>query len=319
MMKRESTTYSIAWFADQLRAKRLDLNPPYQRLDLVWGKDYQSFFIDTILRNYPSPAIFLHVETFADGRTVYHVVDGKQRLTAIFQFVNGEFTVPKEYGQPEYACKEFADLSPEVKTAFWEYSIPIQQVLGASGEELRAAFDRLNRNVARLSKQELRHAQFTGDFATLMEQLTNEPFWGDVGISTRVTAKRMKDVEFVSEIFLLTMHGVLDGTQGTLIDNYYRDYEPGIPDKDKHMRRYRICIRMFEDLGIERIRASRFSNFSDFYSLWAALLEFSDRPKSIDYDATIGSLAVCRRERFDSSVADKTARFLGNCMTQLVL
>ena len=181
MMKRESTTYSIAWFADQLRAKRLDLNPPYQRLDLVWGKDYQSFFIDTILRNYPSPAIFLHVETFADGRTVYHVVDGKQRLTAIFQFVSGEFTVPKEYGQPEYACKEFADLSSEVKTAFWEYSIPIQQVLGASGEELRAAFDRLNRNVARLSKQELETVTHWGQAPERQRQATGGPILGRVG------------------------------------------------------------------------------------------------------------------------------------------
>jgi len=41
-----------------------------------------------------------------------------------------------------------------------------------------------------------------GKFLTLMEQLTDEPFWGDIGISTRATAKRMRDIEFVSEIFL---------------------------------------------------------------------------------------------------------------------
>lgn len=295
MMRRESTIYSVAWFADQLRAGKLDLDPPYQRLDMVWSRDYQQYFIDTILRDYPSPAIFLHIETAPDGHTVYHVVDGKQRLSAVFKFVEGGFTIPDKYAEAEYANREFNDLPSDVKRRFWEYSFPVQQVRNASDEELRIAFDRLNRNVARLSKQELRHARFPGEFLNLMEQLTDEPLWGDIGISTRTTAKRMRDVEFVSEVFLLTMHGVLDGTQGRVLDDYYSKYD-SVPDKDTHMRQYRTCMRMVEDLGIERIKASRFNNLSDFYSLWAALLRFSDQPKSVDYGATMQAL-----EEFDAA------------------
>ena len=296
MIRRDSTIHSVAWFADQSRAGKLDLDPPYQRLAMVWSEDYQQYFIDTILRDYPAPAFFLHIETFPDGHTIHHVVDGKQRLSAIFEFIKGNLTVPVKYAEAEYADKEFDDLPSTVKTRFWEYSFPVQQVRDISDEELRIAFDRLNRNVARLSKQELRHARFPGKFLTLMEQLTDEPFWGDIGISTRATARRMRDIEFVSEIFLLTMHGVLDGTRGEVLDGNYRKYDQDIPDQEVHMRRYRACIRMIEDLGIERIKASRFNNLSDFYSLWAALLEFSDKPKVIDYEATIGAL-----EEFDAA------------------
>lgn len=298
MIRRESTIHSVAWFADQKRAEKLDLDPPYQRSELVWSPDYQRYFIDTILRDYPSPAIFLHVETFPDGHTIYHVVDGKQRLTAIFQFINGDFTIPEKYNT-EYAGKQFEDLPSDVKTSFWEYSFPVQQVRNANPEELRAAFDRLNRNVAKLSKQELRNAQFDGEFIDLVEQLTEEPFWGDIGISTRTTAKRMKDVEFVSEIFLLTMHGILDGTGSEKLDRYYSEYDLEIPDKEMHMRRYRACMRIIENLGVERIKTTRFNNLSDFYSLWAAIKDFADNPESVDYNATIQSL-----EAFDAAYKD---------------
>ena len=297
-MKRESTIHSVAWFADQKRAEKLDLDPPYQRLAIVWSNDYKQFFIDTILKDYPSPAIFLHIETFSDGHTIYHVVDGKQRLTAIFEFINGDFTVPKKYAGAEYLKKEFDDLPDELKQKFWEYSFPVQQVHQANAEQLRGAFDRLNRNAARLTKQELRHARFPGEFLDLVQQLRNEPFWEDIGISTRTTAQRMKDIEYVSEIFLLTMHGVLEGTRGETLDGYYKTYDNQIPDKDKYFRRYRKCMRMIEDLGVERIKATRFNNLSDFYSLWVVLLRFADNPDVIDYPATIVSL-----EKFHKSYA----------------
>jgi hypothetical protein len=286
MINRKTTNHTIAWFADQKRANNLDMEPPYQRNDMVWSEAYRRYFIDTILRNFPSPAIFLHVEISANGETTYHVVDGKQRLTAIFDYIEGKFTVKGNDVPEVYSGIEFSDLSDELKKEFWQYSIPIQEVYNTSDAELREAFDRLNRNVARLSNQELRHARFDGEFINMIEGLVEDPFWEDVGIATRANLKRMKIDEFVSEIFLLTMHGVLDGTQSKVLDKYYKDYDDEIPDKDISLRRYKTVMRIIEDLGEDFIRTSRYKNFSDFYSLWASLLPFSDRPNSIDVNGT---------------------------------
>lgn len=77
MLKRNSATQSIAWFVDLAHSDQLDLEPPYQRRS-VWNLDYRRYFIDSILKNFPSPAIFLDVEITALGRAIYHVVDGKQ-------------------------------------------------------------------------------------------------------------------------------------------------------------------------------------------------------------------------------------------------
>jgi hypothetical protein len=171
-MELQTTIHSIAWFSDQHLANKLDLEPPYQRHDLVWSSTFKKYFIDTVLQKYPSPVIFLHVEVFPDGRTIYHVVDGKQRLTAIFQYLRGEFTVTGKDVPDSYKGKVFDELDDDLRRSMFQYPIPVQEVYNANEKDLREAFDRLNRNVARLSAQELRHARFTGKFIEEIESLT---------------------------------------------------------------------------------------------------------------------------------------------------
>src|SRR4051794_27406718 len=92
--KRNPNTQAVSWFLDQHSARRLDLSPPYQRRS-VWNLEYKQFFVDSIVRNYPAPTIFLQVEVKPGAPTVYHVIDGKQRLTTLFEFVNDEFQTPE--------------------------------------------------------------------------------------------------------------------------------------------------------------------------------------------------------------------------------
>src|SRR5262249_4304848 len=83
---------TISWFWDLFQRKLLNLAPPYQRRS-VWNMAYREYFIDTILLEYPAPAIFLFSEVEPSGRTMNSVVDGKQRLITIFGFVQDEFPV----------------------------------------------------------------------------------------------------------------------------------------------------------------------------------------------------------------------------------
>lgn len=56
--ERRQTTQSIAWFWDLYKRDLLELDPPYQRRS-VWSQSYKDYFIDTILLDYPAPAVFL--------------------------------------------------------------------------------------------------------------------------------------------------------------------------------------------------------------------------------------------------------------------
>ncbi len=83
-MQRRSTTQDISWFLDLRRNNQFDLNPPYQRRS-VWNLKDRRFFLDTVFRGYPCPPIFLHKTINAEQKTVYAVVDGKQRLQTLFK------------------------------------------------------------------------------------------------------------------------------------------------------------------------------------------------------------------------------------------
>src|SRR4051794_17910701 len=70
-VERVVSTYDVTWLLDLHKNNQLDLDPSYQRKS-VWTPKDRRFFMDTIFRNYPSPALFLHktIEV-ASGRTTY--------------------------------------------------------------------------------------------------------------------------------------------------------------------------------------------------------------------------------------------------------
>lgn len=283
MIDRTPRVYDVDWFNDLIAFKRLDLEPPYQRYS-VWGRGYREYFIDTVLKNFPCPSIFLHKEETAEG-PLYHVVDGKQRLLAIFDFQANEFPLARD--RDEHSGKYFEDLPPQVRTQFGNYEIPVEILTTDSVGDLREAFDRLNRNVRRLNRQELRHARHDGPFIALMETLARERFWTTSGIGTPARVRNMRDVEFVSEIFLLTACGVQDGHPDVL-DRAYAMYddEESFQDVENHRATYEECRGVMERLGSPFLRSSRFNNLHDFYSLWAAFLHHVDVADHIDHDAT---------------------------------
>jgi uncharacterized protein with ParB-like and HNH nuclease domain len=114
---RRSNFQSLGWLNDLYTQGLLNMDPPYQRRS-VWNQEYKDFFVDTVLRNFPCPAIFLHEEVKPDGRSPYSVVDGKQRLSALFEFSRGDYPVPESIKSPEHAGKYFDDLSTSIKTDF---------------------------------------------------------------------------------------------------------------------------------------------------------------------------------------------------------
>lgn len=294
VLLRRSATQTIAWFVDLAHGEQLDLEPPYQRRS-VWNLQYQQYFIDSILKNFPSPAVFLDVEITANGRSVYHVVDGKQRLTAILEFVQDRFQTlpdPSAGGTGRY----FSDLPEDVKRRFLSYILPVEMIESADEPELEEAFDRLNRNVAKLNSQELRHARFSGEFIKLMETLAEDPFWTDIGIATPARIRRMNDIEYVSELFVLTMHGVQEGKER--LDEYYAIYDDEIPEVDLHRRRYERVKALIASLW-PHFTSDRFKNLADFYSLWAAALEIIDGDQGIDVATSAAKLS-----EFASSVRE---------------
>lgn len=84
MIDATASTWPIQDFIQYARDKELNLSPSYQRAD-VWPTNNAQRLIESILRGIPLPSVII-LEKTAGKRTVYEVVDGKQRLTSVLRF-----------------------------------------------------------------------------------------------------------------------------------------------------------------------------------------------------------------------------------------
>jgi len=230
-LQRESNKITIANFYEGFELGKYNFDPPYQRRSL-WTDEKKSFLIDSILKNYPIPPIFLHQKIDdTSGKTKYDVIDGKQRLTAIVDFIQNLIPVSDEQGEAlednPIAGRYFQDFeSLELsahKSRFWRYVIPIEYVDTGDQEVIDSIFDRLNRNGEPLTGQELRHSTYYGTpLLNLLERIAKLGFWKDRLISVDHT--RMEEIEFLSElVFLILENHELHSTQ-VEIDSFYAKY-----------------------------------------------------------------------------------------------
>ena len=104
------------------------LQPPYQR-EHVWDREDDSLLIDTLERGWTIPRIYINLTK----NGVYEVVDGQQRLTAIFGYTAGGFSLTDV---ARHKGKKFRDLPEEVQIRILEYSVDAMLVEEASAEEL---------------------------------------------------------------------------------------------------------------------------------------------------------------------------------------
>lgn len=234
--KRLSTNITVSIFYEQHCMEKYNYDPPYQRDYNVWDSGQKSFLIDTILKNYPMPPIFLE-QKITRGKTIYDVIDGKQRLNAIVEFINDGFELPKDFGKDIYGSEIISGLKfsqiqalaennseiAEYIDTFWSYVINIEYIEKPDEKIVDNIFDRLNRGGERLNPAELRKAKYYDSalYSAIMRVRKNEK---SSPILKRLDSVRMQDISFLTEIFLLIKsNGVIDGVEKE-IDRFFEKY-----------------------------------------------------------------------------------------------
>ncbi len=295
-MQRRPSTQDLTWLLDLHKNKQLDLDPPYQRRS-VWTRKDKQFFLDTIFRNFPSPAIFLHKTIDDSGKATYHVVDGKQRTQTILDFVNDRVRMSNDYGDVRLDGKKWSDLQGEqsLKQKFWNYQIPVEMIDVVEGSIVNEVFDRLNRNARKLTAQELRHAKFEGWFITEVEAESTREEWRTFGVVTTARAKRMVDSQFISELMLVILEGGVLGFDQDALDELYGKYdEPSdtVPELNQEAFLQRFSTTKNYILQMNQVdgSVSRYAKgFGNFYSLWAFVALTENRPPATAMAARYGT------------------------------
>jgi uncharacterized protein DUF262 len=307
-MQRKATFQSLSWLWDLYKRGLLEMDPPYQRRS-IWNQPYKDFFVDTVLNDYPCPAIFLYENITPEGVAKYSVVDGKQRLLTLFEFANNENPVSSEASIAKYRDKYFKDLDDDTKRGFWRYQFAVEFIPSEDENLINTVFDRINRNVAKLTRQELRHAKFSGAFISKVEELTEWTFsilpknFPYILPSSR---KQMRDTEFIAQLLLLIEDGPKSYSQDDL-DAAFSSRDPQWENMDTVVVQYQAAIRKIDDIvrsdNAGDLIRSRLKNQADFYSLVGGVSRISRSGRAVD-----AAEAFSRLSRFIEVVEDEQRR-----------
>ncbi len=267
-----TSSHPISDMRDWNMNKRLEVRPDFQR-QTVWTKAAMIMLMDTILKNIPMPKMFFEA-VIRDNDTYRIVIDGQQRIRAILSFLRDEFKLSNPYNG-EYSDMHFTDLPENVRQDFLSYKIDVNEIRNASDEIVREIYSRVNKYNIALNKQELRRADFPGQFLKLSEELSQHSFFEDSKIFTIANRRRMGDVEYISELLAILIDGIQD--KKTTLDQFYQDYSTW-PKKDVTLIRDRF-EKIIDDLqkifpeDSYTISKTRFRQKADFYSLFSAINE----------------------------------------------
>lgn len=199
----QQSDFSLSAIADMVKLESIDISPHYQRRDR-WHVEKQSALIESFLLNIPVPPVYLSEEEYG----TYTVIDGKQRITSIYEFLSGKFRLKDLKEVPELNGFTYEELPSQLKRAL---SIrPFMRVitlLKQSDPELKyEVFLRLNTGGEKLKAQEIRNVAFAGPLNELLFELSeNEFIRKKLKITSSKSAqyRNMDDLELILRFFTI--------------------------------------------------------------------------------------------------------------------
>ncbi len=181
------TVYDIV---RRIQNKQYILDPEFKR-DFVWDEKKQSRLIESMLMRIPLPVFYLAEND--NGEVI--VVDGLQRLTTFYRYLNNELTL----GGLEIPLegKTFADLSPKLQNRLEDTQLILYLIDAKMAEQAKFfIFERVN-NEELLTHQQMRNSLYMGPATQwLKEQAQTPAFLTATG--GRINAKTMRDREVIN-------------------------------------------------------------------------------------------------------------------------
>lgn len=174
--------WSIAEIYQKIKDGKLILDTEYQR-QAIWGIDKKTAFIESLYMDIMIPPIYV-VEIPGEDildETKYEVVDGKQRLSSIYDFITGKFKLNErnlEYYADLFGGKVFLEVKhvEQEKTSQMLSSILDIYVITANSPEFTKydIFARLNKGAEKLKVNEIRRAIYKSKVTGWITEFVNK-------------------------------------------------------------------------------------------------------------------------------------------------
>ncbi|KKG14124.1 hypothetical protein EO98_09100 [Methanosarcina sp. 2.H.T.1A.6] len=213
---------------DMINNGVIDLDPTFQRRDR-WSIAQQSRLIESLIMAVPIPPVFLAEEEYNS----YSVMDGKQRLTAIYMYLTDQFALTGLEFWQELNKKKFSELNKTVRSGIDRRYISAVVLLNESDLEIKFdVFERINTGGQNLTSQEVRNCMYRGRFNDLLIELSeNENFKKCLGLPDDLNKlkkikiyQRMDDIQLVLRFFLFQNYEInITGNLKTSMNDYMKE------------------------------------------------------------------------------------------------
>jgi len=225
-MKQSTTLYLFS-----LR-EEIDLDPVYQRMGDVWSKSKRQVLVDTLINGFDVPKIYFHEysrpKRTANGRMVrFAVVDGKQRLQSIFEFMNNELPLASDITYMPDPEKKIGDMTyeelgkkyPRIKLTFDALSLPVFAIRTEDQDIIEEMFSRLN-EASPLNAAEKRNA-YGGPMPQLIRKLVKHEFFVD---RLPIAANRYRHHDAVTKLLYLSYRNRVVDTKKVSLDRFVESF-----------------------------------------------------------------------------------------------
>ena len=237
--------------------EELNLTPWYQRRS-VWTQAQKAYLINTLFEQKPIPTIyFRHAIDLEADRTIREVVDGQQRIRAILEYLNSEFSArhPDHVNRVYYSKrnrKQQHNLRETGLSGGW--------LLGATDQDVIEVFGRLNSVAKTLNSSEKRNASYGGEFKQFcLRQAANRlSMWRGLSIFTANDISRMLEVQFVADLCLNFINGLSD-YRTQVLDDLYKNNDNEFLEEPDMANRFDRCFSLIAGLPTGTISDTIFS------------------------------------------------------------
>lgn len=245
---------SIQSLHERYKEGDLLLHPDFQR-GYVWNKKKASNLIESVILNIPLPLIYT---AEIDG-TREEVIDGQQRLTSIFSYIDGTFPDGEAFRvnkrlkvlSAEIGGKSFSELDKFYQKEIKRRSLQIITINRASQEDVKfEMFERLNTNITALNAQELRNCLYRGRYNNFIKRMAKFEDFQHI-LNKPKFKSRMQDVQNVL-MFCAFFHTSPDRYSKSLtqlLNEDMREYSNlSLEHEEELERQFKKCVRLIRTI-----------------------------------------------------------------------
>lgn len=206
----------------------IDMSPPYQRKGRLWSQSDKGYLIDSIVNGFDVPKLYIADFQMGDSplnssRLPYAIIDGKQRLEAIFDFFEGKLVLNHDFiwkRDPKLqlgglGLKDLRANHQDISEIFETETVDIMSVVTSNEADINELFVRLNRSKP-LTGAEIRNAML-GPVSDIIRTVAKHEFFND---NIKFSVERAGDYNAAAKIVLFEYEGKPTSTKKKDLDAF---------------------------------------------------------------------------------------------------